>query len=224
MKVKILKSVSKIALCLTAVFMMTSCSSSTKAGGELTLGETQGNKYTNTYFGMELTIPNEMTQETYEQVNEALLMSGAITEEEAALGKTPEDVAKRNMMTLVSMRQFPEDSEKQCILAVTTYKKDFFIELAGNENDTPVKLLESMKADMSNSGGAATAGDVYDKKFGKITFKALDANIKYTDTVSFDQSTYAAEINGYFVTILTTTSSDNPKDVLNKALNSIKFN
>jgi len=199
---KIMKKTVGLILALTLIFA-TGCSNGAKKA--ITMGTLEGTKYTNEYFGLELNVPESWHIATEEE-KAAIMQAGhdAVAENNEDLAKKA-DLAKEKTLNLLISFKHPLTHQG------TNPNVIIMAENLGLLGSVAVKTgkdyLEITKTSMEQAGMGYTFSDTTTEKLGGKDFDVLVATLD-AGTIIVTQKYYAAIIDGYALTLITTSYSD----------------
>lgn len=222
---KIIKTT--VGLILAAsLFFATGCSQQNNASNSngnsktITMGTQEGNKYSNEYFGLELTVPEEWHIATEEE-KAAITQAGqeAIAENNEDLAKQM-DLSKEKTLNLMFSFKYPLThqgvnpnvlcmAENLSLLASLTVKsgKDY---------------LAMAKTSMEQTGLPYTFADVTTEKLGGKDFDVMEATVD-AGTIKLTQKYYATIFDGYALVFINTFSSEEEELETKGLLDTVAF-
>lgn len=200
--VKLFKTTVGLILAASLIFA-TGCSNSAKK--TITMGTLDGTKYTNEFFGLELNVPDSWYIASEEE-KAAILQAGqeAIAENNEDLAKKA-DLAKEKILNLLISFRHPLTHQG------TNPNVIIMAENLGLLGTVAVKsgkdYLEITKTNMEQAGMGYTFSDTTTEKLGGKDFDVLVATID-AGTIIVNQKYYVAIIDGYALTFITSSFSD----------------
>ncbi len=199
---KLFKTTVGLILAASLIFA-TGCSNSAKK--TITMGTLDGTKYTNEFFGLELNVPDSWYIASEEE-KAAILQAGqeAIAENNEDLAKKA-DLAKEKILNLLISFRHPLTHQG------TNPNVIIMAENLGLLGTVAVKsgkdYLEITKTNMEQAGMGYTFSDTTTEKLGGKDFDVLVATID-AGTIIVNQKYYVAIIDGYALTFITSSFSD----------------
>ena len=214
---KLFKSTLSLILAASLIFA-TGCSNSAKKA--ITMGTLDGTKYTNEYFGLELNVPESWHIATEEE-KAAITQAGqeAIAENNEDLAKKL-DLSKEKTLNLLISFKHPLTHQG------TNPNVIIMAENLGLLGSVAVKTgkdyLELTKTSMEQTGMGYTFSETTTEKLGGKDFDALVATIN-AGTITVAQKYYVAIIDGYALTLITSSYSDEETADIKGFMDNITF-
>lgn len=211
---------STIIILLLVVFAFTTgCSKKSKK--EITLGKMDGKTYTNEYFGLTYTIPDSWAIATDEE-KATLTKAGqeAVANGDEKLKKQL-DLSKEKALNLVFAFKHP-------LSYAEGFNPNFFC-IAENlsiANSLSIKsgadYLTASKELMKKSGIPYVFKDLTSEKLGGKNFDVMEVNIDIQG-IQIHQKYYSTIIDGYALNFISSYSTDEELNEINKISETIKF-
>ncbi len=202
-----------ISLCMG----MIGCSSKK----EVTLGSLDGEKYTNDYFGIEITVPEEWTKLDAQQQQELMnLGQEAIAGDDEKLNKQL-DLAEEKVLNFMIAFKYPLDEVHTVnpSIACNAEKLSFLQGIKNGEEYLEMSKELLAKAQIPYEFDE----DIYTENLGGQQFSVLKVNID-AGAIKLYQKYYTKIIDGYAFNIIVTYSDEEEKEEVEEMLNSVKFN
>jgi len=171
-------------------------------------GKNGGGKYSNSDFGISLSVPGGLTFRTAQELKD---YTDAVRESSADAGI--EYVETEDILLVCASNQ---------PMNITNGFVPYFMLLCTKENDATGTANESyaelVKESMKNTFGVGTFSSFTTKKIDGIDFVYFKWSYQ-----SFGQETYVTKIDGYFLAFVNTYDNTADKQLINKIVNSIRF-
>ena len=186
----------------------------------ITMGNQEGNKYTNDYFGLELDVPEGWTIASDEE-KKALMQAGqdAIAESNEDLAEQL-DLAKEKTLNLMFAFKYPftHQGVNPNVLCMA--------ENLGLLGSVAVKsgkdYLAMTKTGMEQTGMPYTFGEVTTEKLGGKDFDTMEATMDAGE-IKITQKYYAAIFDGYALIFINTFFNDEEAAEINAFMDTVKF-
>lgn len=178
---------------------------------KLDFGSVNDQTYTNNYFGLKITIPDE-----WEVANNVLITQTMPTNQDIDIDSSYNDASAYNDVELILMNKYSLGSENNLSFQSEATKVD-------SSFSTSEEYLRQGKKELDNSPLKFTfPKDIYTEKIDGIDFKVLEAQLKLTDSMTVTTKVYATILKGYALSFALT-YSNNDLGELNQILSSIQF-
>lgn len=177
---------------------------------KLDFGSVSNHTYTNNYFGLQISLPDEWIVANNVKVTQAL------TDNQDLKVSNPFDASCYNDVALLLTDKNLFKSEDNQSFQVEATKVD-------STYATSEEYLTIGKKDLDNSPFKFTfPKDIYTEKINGIEFKVLEAQLKLDDSMTIKTKVYATILKGYALAFIETYGNSDSSD-LDQILSSIQF-
>ncbi|MNN05707.1 hypothetical protein D3C81_1184750 [compost metagenome] len=212
---------SKKKMGLLTVILVLTMALVTACGGtkkEVSLGTTSNGSYTNDYFGVSLSFPNEWTFQDEESREKLMEASAKIIAGDDESKKKQLDLASMKTLNLLVASQYPLDSGQLGPSVVIVAEKVSLLQGVKNGKD----YLEASKKFMIESQLPYDYKDITTTKVGGKDMDMMQVTIENGDMV-ITQDYYSSIIDGYAFNIIITYADDAMKAETDKIVQSVSF-
>jgi len=213
------KRIYLIGLLFLAIFTI-SCSNSNKPK-DFDYGSVVNNKYTNSFFDMEISLPSDWVVQTKEQTENLVKQGKEIVAGDDKNLKAVLNASEINSANLMVMFQFE-------VGAAVEYNPNFMLVAENIKNFPGIKngsdyLYQARKLIVRSQ----LQYDSIDEEFTKVTinnteFYTMNAILNVSD-VGIRQTYYSTILNGFCISAIISYINDEQKAELEKVINSISF-
>ncbi|WP_407309841.1 cell wall-binding repeat-containing protein [Desulfosporosinus sp. SB140] len=178
----------------------------------LDFGSINGQTYTNKYFGITITIPENWLVADNEKLTQKISTNKNVNVSNS------QDASSYNEVYLLFTNKYALGKENNQLFQMVADKIDSSIK---NSDD----YLNKAKKDLDSSAFKFVyPKDVYTENIGGVDFKVLEVALKINDSKVVYQKLYATVQKGYGLAICLTYDSNDDITDLNQIVQSIKFN
>lgn len=213
------KRIELIGLLLLVIFTI-SCSNSNKPK-DFDYGSVVNNKYTNSFFDMEISLPSDWVVQTKEQTENLVKQSKDIVSGDDRNLKAILKASEVNTANLLILFQYE-------VGAAVEFNPNFMLVAENIKNFPGIKngsdyLFQARKLMMRSQ----LQYDNIDEEFKKVVinnteFYTMNALLNYSD-IGIMQSYYSTIQNGFCISAIVSYINDDQKADLEKVINSISF-
>ncbi|MBA9085622.1 hypothetical protein FHR92_002089 [Fontibacillus solani] len=212
---------SKKKIGLLTVILVLTMALVTACGGtkkEISLGTTTNGSYTNDYFGVSLSFPNEWTFQNEAALKQLMEESREIIAGDDESKKKQLDLASIKTLNLLMASQYPLDSGQLGPSVVIVAEKVSLLQGVKTGKD----YLEASKKFMIDSQLPYNYKDITTAKVGGKDMDMMQITIENGDMV-ITQDYYCSIIDGYAYNMIFTYADDEMKAETDKIVQSVSF-
>ncbi|HOQ17450.1 MAG: hypothetical protein GX198_01965 [Epulopiscium sp.] len=185
---------------------------------ELTLGEFQGNTYTNSYFGISMNIPEGWEIQNDETVNELMEAGKEAIAGDNAAKKAALDLAEQKLLTFFMICKYPI-GELGKINPNVICQAEKVGSLVKNESE----YLEAIRNQLESASQTPyNFKDIYTENLGGEDFYVLESNIDFGSFV-YTQKYYTKIMDKYAFNIVVGYTEEEGKEEISQMLESVIF-
>lgn len=205
-----------LALCL---LFATGCSNASESASNkvISVGEMSDYTYTNDYFGITFSIPQDWTILSEDEITKLKEDSGEIVPNQEA--KEQMDLAEQKTLDLVYTHKYELDYTEGFNPNLSCVSEN--LELVGFEVTTPEAYLEQAKKQMMETGLPFELDEITQKTIGSKQFGVLESTIDLG--IVIHQKVYVTIIDGYALVFTLSYSNIEGMDELLGIMDTITF-